>query len=211
VFFPIRYADDFIVLVAGTQEQAEQEKAALAGYLLDTMGLELSIEKTRVSDPTEGFEFLSHRVRYKWHPRFGFMPRIEIPPDKRADIRYKVKQMTTRSTIGWSLPHLLQKLNPILRGWGNYFRFCTGASDLFADIDHYVGDRIWRWLIKKHQSLGRKKTTIRRMPSRLRPTRRVWREGRTEQFLLSSLTVERFRRGWMHAPAYAMVPGKPDA
>jgi len=211
VFFPIRYADDFIVLVAGAREQADQEKAALAGYLLETMGLELSIEKTRVSDPTEGFEFLGHRVRYKWHPRFGYMPRIEIPTEKRADIRYKVKQLTIRSTIGWSLPRLLQKLNPILRGWGNYFRFCTGASDLFADIDHYVGDRIWRWLMKKHQSLSRKKTIIRRLPSRLRPTRRVWREGRTEQFLLSSLTVQRFRRGWMHAPAYAMVPGKPDA
>jgi group II intron reverse transcriptase/maturase len=211
VFFPIRYADDFIVLVAGTQEQAEHEKAALAEYLLDTMGLELSIEKTRVSDPTEGFEFLGHRVRYKWHPRFGFMPRIEIPNGKRADIRYKVKQLTTRSTIGWSLSRLIQKLNPILRGWGNYFRFCTGASDLFAGIDHYVGDRIWRWLMKKHQSLGRKKTTIRRLPSSLRPTRRIWREGRTEQFLLSSLKVERFRRGWMHAPAYAMVPGEPDA
>jgi RNA-directed DNA polymerase len=136
------------------------------------------------------------------------MPRIEIPNDKRADIRYKVKQMTTRSTIGWSLSHLLQKLNPILRGWGNYFRFCTGASAIFASIDWYVGDRIWRWLMKKHGSLSRKKTTIRRLPSRLRPTRRVWREGATEQFLLSSLVVERFQRGWMRAPAFAMVPGK---
>ncbi|HLN25144.1 MAG TPA: group II intron maturase-specific domain-containing protein [Patescibacteria group bacterium] len=125
------------------------------------------------------------------HPRFGFMPRVEIPTDKRADIWYKVKQLTTRSTIGWSLPRLLQKLNPILQDWGNYFRFCTGASDLFADIDHYVGDRIWRWLMKKHQSLGQKKTTIRRLPSRLRPTRRAWREGGTEQFLLSSLKVVR--------------------
>ena len=167
--------------------------------------------RREVSDPTEGVAFLGHRVRYKWHPRFGLMPRIEIPNDKRADIRYKVKQMTTRSTIGWSLSHLLQKLNPILRGWGNYFRFCTGASAIFASIDWYVGDRIWRWLMKKHGSLSRKKTTIRRLPSRLRPTRRVWREGATEQFLLSSLVVERFQRGWMRAPAFAMVPGKPDA
>src|SRR4051812_19564091 len=211
VFFPIRYADDFIVLVAGTREQAEEEKTALAAHLHEAMGLELSVEKTRVSDPTEGVAFLGHRVRYKWHPRFGLMPRIEIPNDKRADIRYKVKQMTTRSTIGWSLSHLLQKLNPILRGWGNYFRFCTGASAIFASIDWYVGDRIWRWLMKKQGSLSRKKTTIRRLPSRLRPTRRVWREGATEQFLLSSLVVERFQRGWMRAPAFAMVPGKPDA
>jgi hypothetical protein len=97
VFFPIRYADDFVVLVSGTREQAEQEKAELARYLQETMKLELSIEKTRVSDLTEGFQFLSQRVRYKWHPRFGYMPRIEIPTSKRADLRYMVKQMRPRA------------------------------------------------------------------------------------------------------------------
>jgi RNA-directed DNA polymerase len=45
VFFPIRYADDFIVLVAGTREQAEEEKTALAAHLDEAMGLELSVEK----------------------------------------------------------------------------------------------------------------------------------------------------------------------
>jgi retron-type reverse transcriptase len=65
VFFAIRYADDFVVLVSGTREQAEQEKAALAEYLRETMRLELSIEKTQIVDLTEGFQFLGHRVRYK--------------------------------------------------------------------------------------------------------------------------------------------------
>jgi RNA-directed DNA polymerase len=64
VFFPIRYADDFVVLVSGTREQAEQEKAELAKYLYETMRLELSIEQTQVVDLTEGFQFLGHRVRY---------------------------------------------------------------------------------------------------------------------------------------------------
>src|SRR5664280_2151461 len=96
-------------------------------------------------------------------------------PDRQAG-GYSVQGKATDHTIDdrMVISHLLQKLNPILRGWGNYFRFCTGASDLFADIDHYVGDRIWRWLMKKHQSLSQKKTTIRRLPSRLRPTRRLW-------------------------------------
>ena len=210
VFFPIRYADDFVVLVSGTRGQAEQEKAELARYLHETMRLELSIEKTHVVDLTEGFQFLGHRVRYKWHPRFGYMPRIEIPNSKRADLRYTVKQMTTRSS-SWSLPHLLQKLNPILRGWGNYYRFCTGASRQFATLDFYVGNRIWRWLMKKHGHLHRKRTRLVRLPSLFRPTRKVWREGKVEPFLLSMLRVERFRRGWMRTPAYIGVPGEPDA
>jgi RNA-directed DNA polymerase len=210
VFFPIRYADDFVVLVSGTREQAEQEKAELAKYLYATMRLELSIEKTQVVDLTRGFQFLGHRVRYKWHPRFGYMPRLEIPTSKRADLRYTVKQMTNRTT-GWSLTRLLQKLNPILRGWGNYYRFCTGAGRQFATLDFYVGDRIWRWLMKKHGHLHRKRTRLTRLPSLFRPTRKLWREGKVEQFLLSMLRVERFRRGWMRTPEYINVPGEPDA
>src|SRR5713226_2488892 len=211
VFFPIRYADDLVILVSGTREQAEAEKAALGDYLHQSTGLQLSEEKTRISDLTEGFEFLGHRVRLKWHRQFGLMPRIEIPKHKRADLRYRVKQVTKRAAINRSLSHLLRKLNPILRGWGNFYRFCTGAGQLFASLDHYVGDRLWRWLMKKHGSLHRKRSTIRRLPSLVRPTHKVWREERTEQFLLASLRVERFRRGWMRTPAFAMAPGEPDA
>jgi hypothetical protein len=96
--------------VAGTRKQAEQEKVALAEYLRDTMRFDLSIEKTQVVDLTESFQFLGFRVRYKWHPKFGYMPRIEIPNSKRADLRYKVKQLTGRDTINWSLGHLLLQL-----------------------------------------------------------------------------------------------------
>ena len=58
VFLPIRYADDFVVLVSGTQEEAIAEKSALAEYLRQTTGLELSPEKTKVTAMSDGFEFL---------------------------------------------------------------------------------------------------------------------------------------------------------
>jgi RNA-directed DNA polymerase len=54
VFFPFRYADDFVILVSGTREEAEHEKVELANYLHQTTGLELSEERTRISDLTEG-------------------------------------------------------------------------------------------------------------------------------------------------------------
>jgi len=78
-------------------------------------------------------------------------------------------------------------------------------------LDFYVGDCIWRWLMKKHKNLHRKRTRLVRPPSLLRPTRKRWREGKVEQFLLSMLRVERFRREWMRVPAYISVPGEPDA
>jgi RNA-directed DNA polymerase len=60
VFFPFRYADDFVILVSGTREEAEHEKVELDNYLHQTTGQELSEEKTRISDLTEGFEFLGN-------------------------------------------------------------------------------------------------------------------------------------------------------
>jgi hypothetical protein len=83
--------------------------------------------------------------------------------------------------------------------------------DQFAALDFYVGGCMWRWLMKKHRKLHRKGTRLVRLPSLLRPTHKLWREGNVEQFLLTMLRVERFRRGWMRNPAYICVPGEPDA
>ncbi len=160
MFFLIRYADDFVILVSGTREQAEHEKAELAVHL--RRSTELSEEKTRITDLTEGIEFLGQRICLERHRQFGLMPRIEILKPRRPDLRQRVKQRTRRTTINRSMSHLMQKLHPILRGWGNFYRFCTGAGQLFALLDHYVGDRLWRWLMKKHGSLHRKRLRCRR-------------------------------------------------
>src|SRR5262249_22550070 len=121
VFFPVRYADDFVVLVSGSHEAALAEKTSLAAYLQDTMRLELSAEKTRVTALTEGFEFLGPRVRLRWDERFGFMPRIEIPKLRAADLRRRVKQLTVNRRANLPLSRQLQDLNPILRGWGHFY------------------------------------------------------------------------------------------
>ena len=139
------------------------------------------------------------------------MPRIEIPTSKRADLRHTVKQMTKGANTLLSLSELLQKLNPVLRGWGNYYRFCTGASRQFAALDFYVGDCIWRWLMKKHKKLHRKRTRLVRLPSLLRPTRKVWREGDIEQFLSIDAARGTLPQRLDAHPAYISVPGEPDA
>src|SRR5690606_15032671 len=108
--------------IAGEQEAALAEQAALANYLRATTGLELSPEKTRVTALTEGFDFLGHRVRMRWDRRFGFFPSLEVPKAKTADLRYKIKQLTGRHTTLRSLGQTLQNINPILRGWANYYR-----------------------------------------------------------------------------------------
>jgi RNA-directed DNA polymerase len=211
VMFPIRYADDFVILVHGTQQQAEAERDALAEALRDGMGLTLSPDKTRITDPAEGFQFLGHRVSMRWDDRFGWSPRIEVPKTKAADLRHKVKQLTTRQTLHWSLDELLQKLNPILRGWAHFYRYCTGAKDILSGLDWYVSDRVWRWMRKKHPEASVRWLLRHRRPSGLRATRRVWRAERSEQYQMGWLKVQRYKRRWMTSPDFTVVPGEPDA
>ena len=98
VFFPIRYVDDFVVLVSGTQEEAIAEKTALADHLHRTTGLELSPEKTKVTSVKDGFEFLGFHVTMRWDKRYGYFPRVEIPKAKAVDLRHKKANETSIAT-----------------------------------------------------------------------------------------------------------------
>jgi RNA-directed DNA polymerase len=211
VFFPIRYADDFVVLVRGTETQASAEREALATVLRDGMGLTLSPEKTRITALSEGFEFLGHRVRLRWDYRYGWTPQIEIPKQKAADLRHMVKQWTGRATTTWSLPTLLRKLNPILRGWAHFYRYCTGAKDVLTSLDWYVRDRLWRWLRKKHPKASVPSLLRYRRPSHIRRNWRVWQADGCEQYQMGWLKVQRYRRGWMIPADFTAIPGEPDA
>ena len=210
VFLPIRYADDFVVLVYGSRQDALDEKTRLAQYVRDELRLELSEAKTSVTSLKDGFTFLGHRVRIWWHPRFGFTPRLEIPKAKAADLRYRVKQLTRSNRTCLSLAQLLQDLNSLLRGWGNYYRFCTNAKVVFSRIDWYVTDRIWRWMRSKYPTAGARWLLTHKGP-RTGYRQKVWRGGEQQQFLTAALPVRRYRRGWMGVPDYAMALGEPDA
>jgi RNA-directed DNA polymerase len=153
----VRYADDFVVLCRSRREA----EAALhaAGEILAGLGLELHPDKTRVVDlreGREGFDFLGWHFRARVSGRLlergirrSYLHRW---PSQRSmkRIRGKIKACTgrKRASIG-DLGDVIAELNPILRGWGNYFR--TGnASVQFLTIDRHVAWRLKRMLIKRH-------------------------------------------------------------
>lgn len=199
VFFPIRYADDFIVLTSGTFEDACKEKQALEEFLKDNAGLTLSPAKTHITSVEDGFNFLGHRVRMRWDDRYGFTPRIEIPKAKLLDIRYRIKRITSRRNVLLSLPAIIRTINPILRGWGNFYRFCTGAKHVLNSLDWYVRDRLWRWTQKKHPDAG------------AHDVERLCISRKFLLFHVGQLRVQRFQRGWMLTPDYAVITGEPEA
>lgn len=202
VFLPVRYADDFVVLVSGSEEQARAEKESLAAFLGAEMKLTLSPEKTHVTSLTEGFQFLGHRVRLRWDDRWGYWPRIEIPPAKLKDFRHRIKQHTTRGRSHTSFQELIDSLNPVLLGWGRFYQHCYGAKQVFARVDHYVWDRLRRWLRKKYPKTPRlaiRRRYWRRLPGRARYR---WVDKRPVA-IVADLKVGRHDLRKMRMPDYA--------
>ena len=153
----VRYADDGVVLC---RSRADAEAALeLVRNVLCELGLELHPEKTRIVDlreGQEGFDFLGchfhARVSGKLLERGMRRYYLHRWPSTRSmkRVRQRVKELTGRNRDGAKdVRVLILDLNPILRGWGNYFR--TGnASRKFRQIDAYVEQRLRHFLMKRH-------------------------------------------------------------
>jgi RNA-directed DNA polymerase len=153
----VRYADDGVVLCR-SQRQAQAALDAVR-EILAGLGLELHPDKTRVVDlreGREGFDFLGCHFRARMSGRLWEQRRVRRYylhrwPSQKAmkRLREKVKARTGRHRVGVrDVRTVIEELNPILRGWGNYFR--TGnAAGKFRQADRYVAMRLRSLMIKK--------------------------------------------------------------
>jgi RNA-directed DNA polymerase len=152
----VRYADDGVVLCRSAA-QAEHALAVL-GEILASLGLRLHPEKTKVVDlreGREGLDFLGCHFRARMSGRLWEQKRIvryylhRWPSQTAmARVRAKVRTHTGRNRVGIDIRAVIADLNPILRGWGNYFR--TGNAGVkFGQIDRYVVWRLFRLMVKK--------------------------------------------------------------
>ena len=163
----VRYADDFVVLVAGTQRDAECLRDEAAAVLL-RMGLHLSQEKTVIVHIDEGLDFLGMHIQR--HKKLGAAKRFVYTYPSRAAlaaVKAKVRSVT-RGTTNQSLSELLNRLNPVLRGWTNYHRHGASSRTL-AYLSSFTWRRVWIWLRHKHP-----KATVKEL--RRRYLRRWWPE-----------------------------------
>src|SRR3989454_6789604 len=133
----VRYADDFVCFCE-TREDAEQVQKILVEWLKER-GLTLSEEKTRIVHLTEGFDFLSFHIRHYPAPqtaRSGW--KLLIKPSKEAvlDVRKNLKDLWNKAK-GGNVQAILSKLNPVSRGWANYFRIAV-AKEIFGNLDSWM-------------------------------------------------------------------------
>jgi RNA-directed DNA polymerase len=182
----VRYADDFVVMISGTSDDAETLWDEV-GQVLAPMGLRLSEEKTRVCHIDEGFDFLGWRIqRRAWRGRTGKTAVYTYPSKKSlASIVDKVRQLTRRAKHR-TLADLLRRLNPVLRGWCTYFRHGV-PKRTFGYVDHFAFWRVVGWLKKRHLGLNMH-TLVRRYLT-------GWEisDGGIDMFRPNRFAVERYR------------------
>lgn len=164
----IRYADDFVVL--HREREVIEQCQAIAQEWLKGMGLELKPSKTRICHTLEevdgqvGFDFLGFRVRQRRVGQYqsgkntrgrplGF--KTLITPSKDKVMRhYRQIAATVRGMKCRSQKDVITRLNPIIRGWCNYYRSVV-SSQTFRKLDDRVFRLLWSWAKRRHHGKGR--------------------------------------------------------
>jgi RNA-directed DNA polymerase len=138
----VRYADDFIVTSSNPNILEDVVKPAIINFLKER-GLELSIEKTKIVNIEQGFDFLGQNVR-------KYNGKLLIKPSKGSilSIKAKIKEIVSNNKTCKTIS-LIRLLNPVIRGWCNYHRHVV-AKDTFDKLDSYIFQLVWKWAVRRH-------------------------------------------------------------
>ena len=146
----VRYADDFVI-IADNEEQAKEIKSYIGKELKNRIGVELSDDKTHITEISDGFDFLGFNIR-------KYKDKLLIKPSKENVKKVLQKLQLTfdnAHAMGSNIDTLIKMLNPIIRGWANYYRYCVAKKTFY-----HITDRIWgmteRWLAKKYPKQSKK-------------------------------------------------------
>jgi RNA-directed DNA polymerase len=145
----VRYADDFVIFCE-SKEDAEQAVIIMVEWL-SKRGLSFSKEKTQIVHLTQGFNFLGFNVRHYEAPqtsKSGYKLLIKPSKESVQAIRKKLREEWVKG-LGSNVTAQITRLNPIVRGWANYFR--TGvAKVVFSKLDNWMFHREVRYVNRTH-------------------------------------------------------------
>jgi RNA-directed DNA polymerase len=158
----IRYADDF-VLIHPNPTALNVYKGAIELWLKE-IGLELSEAKTRTTHTSEGFNFLGFNIRQykvgkhhsgKTHRRhLGFKTLIK-PAKNKVIAHYRTIADTIKGLDGAPQGAVIQKLNPIIRGWANYYATVV-SKETFSTLNALTWNSLERWCKRQHPNKSAK-------------------------------------------------------
>ena len=155
-----RYADDWVITCKSVAEARAAVAAALR--ILKQLGVVLHPQKTRIVHVQHGFEFLGYKIKRGKALR---LPASKIRSQARSGALYaypreksvcrfkdQVRQRTKRR-VPLRTRELIAELNPVLRGWGEYYKRAH-VRKLFHQLDGWVRRRIWSHRFKRWRNGG---------------------------------------------------------
>lgn len=133
----VRYADDFVVLCK-SEKKAQRALEVARQIMTESLKLELNAEKTRVVSFKEGFDFLGFRLQSRFKK-----PRAKAVQSFKDKVRHLTRRQQPRN-----LAMVVEALNPVIRGWGNYFGRTNWKSGA-EDMDGWIRQRLRMFIRKK--------------------------------------------------------------
>jgi RNA-directed DNA polymerase len=143
----VRYADDFVV-TAKDEISLETAQNQIKQWLSER-GLELSAEKTFITSMEDGFDFLGFN-----HRRYDGKLLIKPSKKKVLDFCKRIGKEIKRLN-GDEQEKIIKKLNPILRGFSNYYKYVV-SKEIFGYISHRIWQYLWRWAKRRHPNKNTK-------------------------------------------------------
>ena len=139
----VRYADDMVITCQDRDVLAREIKPLVEAFFQER-GLSLSEEKSRITHIDEGFDFLGQHIR-------KYKGQLLIKPAQKSQqaLLGKVRTILKKDGQYLSAYGLIQRLNPVIRGWANYHRH-VASKRAFVRIDHQIHLALWRWAKRRH-------------------------------------------------------------
>jgi len=134
-----RYADDWCVfLTRADKRYAESLKEEIREYIRDQCGLELSMEKTKVTHVRDGFDFLGFRLEMGSGRNGKLVPKIRISQKAISNIQLRLNEVTRYRPSQESIDTRIRNASAVIRGWGNYFKIAHNFSVVAGKLDYLV-------------------------------------------------------------------------
>lgn len=147
----VRYADDVLVF-ARTRKEAGNYRRIAYRVLEEELKLVVNKDKTHLTDADKGVAYLGFIIRSK---------HTSIQQKKIKNFKEKIRQLTPRNH-GMNVEEMIEQLNPVLRGWANYFRIAN-CKGVFAQLMEWIRRRLrmkkmreWKKWKQLHKALKRR-------------------------------------------------------
>jgi len=147
----VRYADDILILCL-SKRSADHAKDVATKFLEETLKLKVNLEKTHIAHSSKGIKYLGVIIFTKF---------TLIQQEKLKGFKAKVKKLTRR-TQGVNIETVIKRLNPILRGFSNYFRIAN-CNGIFKDLMGWIRRRLRAIQLKLWKKPGRLHRRLRQL------------------------------------------------